>query len=81
MHTEIDLRVVIHWHIDLLLRLGRTAVVGRWVVAGNYLHGLLNSLVTFFLQLLAVTELARVGTATKVVVLGSGRRRAVFVTC
>jgi hypothetical protein len=77
MHTEVDLRVVVHGHVDLLLRLCGPAIVGRRVVAGNDLHGLLDGLVAFLLQLLAVAEFACVRAATKVVVLRRWRRRTV----
>ena len=60
--------------VDLLLRLRRAPVVGRWVVVGDRLHGLLDQLVAFFLQAFPVAVLAGVDTATHVVVLGRRRR-------
>jgi hypothetical protein len=45
------------------------------VVVGKRLHRLLNELVALVLEALAVAELARVNTATEVVVLGRRRGR------
>ena len=80
MRTEIDFWVVIDWHVDLLLGLSRPTVVGWRVVAWDDLHRLLDELVTFVFQLLAVTVLARVDTSTEVVVLRRWRARAGFIS-
>ena len=71
-HTEVNFWVVVDRHVDLLLRLRRTSVVRRRVIARDGLHGLLDQLVALFFETLLVAVLASVDTATEVVVL---RRR------
>lgn len=69
MHTEVNLWIIVDWHIDLLLCLGWAAIVLWRVVVRDDLYGLLDQLVAFILQLLSVSVLASVDTATKIVVL------------
>lgn len=75
-HTEVNLWVVVDWHVDLLLGLGWSSVVRRWVVARDELHGLFNQLVSLLLQALLVAILASVDTTTEVVILRSWRGRS-----
>jgi hypothetical protein len=74
--NEIDLWIVIDWHIDFLLCLSRPPVISRRVVVRKRLHRLFHELVALVFETLSVAELARVDTATEVVVLRRRRWRS-----
>lgn len=76
-HTEVNFWIVIHRHVDFLLRLGWASVVRWWVVVRDHLHGLFDELVTFIFEAFSIAELSGVDTATKVIVLRGRRRRSV----
>ena len=69
-HTEVNLGVIVHRHVDLLLSLGGATVILGRVVVGDRLHGLLDQFVAFVLQTLPVTVFPGIDTAAVVVVLG-----------
>lgn len=78
-HTKVNFRIVVDGHVDLFLGLGRPAVVLGRMVVGEGLDSLLDELVALLFELLSVAVLARVDTATVVVILGRGRGGAVTI--
>ena len=75
-HTEVNLGIVIHRHIDFLLGFRWTPVVRWWMVVRNDFHGLLYQLMSFFFKSFAVSIFASVDTTTEVVVLRRWGRRS-----
>ena len=74
-HTEVNFRIIIDRHINLLLRLSRPSIVRRRVVVGDNLHGLFDLLVTLIFEALAIAILAGVYTTTEIIVLWGRRWR------